>query len=751
MKSTTHCSYGWFLGRLLKEFADSLRHLVSRPAARVVLLFLAAFLPTITAATVAQSQVYQSASTTSYSAAGQTITFTYTYHTGSYAVSALSITGTIYDTGGSPVATLSPSCSGLPTGTNATITCTAAYTTTASDVSTGRTMQAYVTNYSVTNATNGSVFETGSQGSPALITISYVPSVTQSISFDALADTPFTSTPPALTATASSGLAVSYASTTGGVCTVSGSTISFVSAGTCSITASQAGDASYAAATPVSRSFSVTPGVNTITFTAPADRALSSGDFGLTATASSGLAVAFASNTAATCDVTGSTVSLLNVGTCTIVASSAGNSNYAAATSVSQSFSITAAVTTTTLSASSTSINYGTSITFTATVSGVAPTGTITFKDGATTLGAVALSGGTASFSTSGLSSGAHSITASYGGDSSNQVSISNTLSVSIVARPDPTLDPDVVGTVNAQAAAMQRFAQGQLDNIGGRLRQLHGTPPNGVWAAGLNSFGSLLQTASPGNTFVTSSLTVGFDHAFQDGWHTGIALGYGWDSTLVGTNGSRTNGSSISASLYSSYRFTPDIFLDVSGGFGYSSFTSKRYSTVGAVFLTGNRTGYEVFGSATLTSEQTFGGLTLAPYGGINAVHSVLNPYTETGSSVWALSYQTATVNSVDAVAGLRATLDIPVNWGSLSLNGHIEATRSFGGLFSQTLGYADLGNGSSYTLIGGLTRAGQGRGGLAVAAQMGGFDLNLGYDFTLSGLQLQSQTLSGGLLFAF
>ena len=52
------------------------------------------------------------------------------------------------------------------------------------------------------------------------------------------------------------------------MCTIAGSTITFVAAGTCWITASQAGDATYAPATPVTRTFNVTKGVNTITIPA---------------------------------------------------------------------------------------------------------------------------------------------------------------------------------------------------------------------------------------------------------------------------------------------------------------------------------------------------------------------------------------------------------------------------------------------------------------------------------------------------
>ncbi|MFI5912145.1 fibronectin type III domain-containing protein [Dactylosporangium sp. NPDC051541] len=59
--------------------------------------------------------------------------------------------------------------------------------------------------------------------------------------------------------TASSGLTVAFTSSTPAVCTVSGTTVTLVSAGTCTIAADQPGDATYGAAPTVSRSFTVDP------------------------------------------------------------------------------------------------------------------------------------------------------------------------------------------------------------------------------------------------------------------------------------------------------------------------------------------------------------------------------------------------------------------------------------------------------------------------------------------------------------
>ena len=59
---------------------------------------------------------------------------------------------------------------------------------------------------------------------------------------------------------------MSFTSQTTSVCTVSGSTVTLVAVGTCTIQATQAGNATYAAATPVNQSFQVTQESQTITF-----------------------------------------------------------------------------------------------------------------------------------------------------------------------------------------------------------------------------------------------------------------------------------------------------------------------------------------------------------------------------------------------------------------------------------------------------------------------------------------------------
>ena len=124
-------------------------------------------------------------------------------------------------------------------------------------------------------------------------------------------------------------------------CTVSGNTVHLTGAGSCTITAHQAGDATYAPAPDVSRTFTIARASQTISFGPLADKTFGDPDFAVSATASSGLAVSFAA--AGNCTVSGNTVHLTSAGSCTITASQAGNANYQPAANVPRTFTIKSA------------------------------------------------------------------------------------------------------------------------------------------------------------------------------------------------------------------------------------------------------------------------------------------------------------------------------------------------------------------------------------------------------------------------
>jgi uncharacterized repeat protein (TIGR01451 family) len=158
----------------------------------------------------------------------------------------------------------------------------------------------------------------------------------QTITFGALANKTFGDPDFTVSATATSGLTVSFAASS--QCTVTGSTVHLTGAGSCTITASQAGDPNFNAATSVPHGFTIGKSNQTITFGALANKAFGDPDFSVSATATSGLPVSFTAS--GQCTVSGNTVHITSAGSCTITAKQAGDTNYNAAPDVAQIFTI---------------------------------------------------------------------------------------------------------------------------------------------------------------------------------------------------------------------------------------------------------------------------------------------------------------------------------------------------------------------------------------------------------------------------
>jgi len=140
-------------------------------------------------------------------------------------------------------------------------------------------------------------------------------------------------------------------------------------------------------------------------------------------------AVRFGSNAAGAFSVVSAAqitaTSPAGTGTVDVTVTTAGGTS---AASGADQFSYAATGSTVALSSSPNPSGAGQAVRFTATVTGVTPTGTVTFYDGGTQIGAATLTDGTASFSTSSLTPGSHSITARYSGDGNNAASTSAAL-----------------------------------------------------------------------------------------------------------------------------------------------------------------------------------------------------------------------------------------------------------------------------------------------------------------------------------
>ena len=230
-----------------------------------------------------------------------------------------------------------------------------------------------VANESATNCTlDGSTLTATSTGTCALnaatpaaedhvaasttfyVTITGTP---QTISFGAgplltAADVPYGTTPPALTATSSSGLSVSYEISTPTICEalapdslVSTWRLRLLNLGTCSVLATQAGNAVYERATSIERSFTIVQGGQTIGLDALSDRRFDPTIAQLLPRFSSaGLPISYSGLSSNVCEPqfngTNFELKVFRPGTCTIRAEQAGTSTYRAADSVTRTFEV---------------------------------------------------------------------------------------------------------------------------------------------------------------------------------------------------------------------------------------------------------------------------------------------------------------------------------------------------------------------------------------------------------------------------
>jgi hypothetical protein len=183
------------------------------------------------------------------------------------------------------------------------------------------------------------------------------------------------------------------------------------------------------------------------------------------------------------------------------------------------------AATSTTLTSSLNPSTLGQAVTLTATVtpsagSGI-PTGTVTFMDGADTIGSVPLNGaGQATLSIATLAGGAHTITAVYGGDSNFKDSTSSALIHTVGKAETATAlnsspNPSTLGqTVNFVATVTGQYGGGAIT---GTVIFIEGK-------------GKVLGTASLVNGSATLSLST-----LRRGWHRVRAI-YGGDDNSNGS-----------------------------------------------------------------------------------------------------------------------------------------------------------------------------------------------------------------------
>lgn len=363
------------------------------------------------------------------------------------------------------------------------------------------------------------------------------------------------------------------------------------------------------------------------------------------------------------------------------------------------------------------------------------------------------------------------------------------TITIKVLARPDPSQDPEVIGLIRAQTESAKRFARTQISNFNRRLEQLHdggtrrrnamnidigvevaSSEPNvyvdnealserraadtlgwttrdfgdaaepavtrgnyasgdlAVWTGGYINFG----TSDDGGIdldHTTVGISGGMDYRFTQQFIAGLGMGYSRDETDVGDNGTESKAHALSFAAYGSYQPAPAVFIDGLIGYSFMDFDSRRFVTATGDIATGQRDGHQIFGSVTVGYEHHRDRLLVSPYGRLQASRSTLDDFTETDGGIWNLRYGEQTIDTLSGTLGLRAEYAVPTGWGVLTPRTRLEYTHDFEGSSRATLGYADIG-GLPYALDVESFSRDHVAVGLGIGAAIGE-NWNLGFDY--------------------
>lgn len=320
---------------------------------------------------------------------------------------------------------------------------------------------------------------------------------------------------------------------------------------------------------------------------------------------------------------------------------------------------------------------------------------------------------------------------------------------VLVSSQPDPSKNADALGIVAAQVEQARRFAQGQLDNIQGRLESLHdrlhdapavsnrltlnvngravpmsarpgigaaGTETDtaqaspvvaadhGIrtWLGGQASFGSFdARRGGSGFDSDTVSISTGADVRVGEHGLLGMAFGYSHDNSDIGREGAHSTAQGYSAAIYGSVQPGEGMYIDLVIGGGGLRFDSRRMDADSGRQLAGRRTGQQWFGSVTTGLAYRTGAWSWSPYARASWSLSSLNGFAENGPVTSALSYGRQLVRSSIGAVGLRVSGESEQAWGTLAPRARIEIGHDFQGESRMLLAYAQIPSAGEWSVM--------------------------------------------------
>ncbi|QNH19263.1 Calx-beta domain protein [Xanthomonas sp. GW] len=317
-----------------------------------------------------------------------------------------------------------------------------------------------------------------------------------------------------------------------------------------------------------------------------------------------------------------------------------------------------------------------------------------------------------------------------------------------VAPRPDPTLDAEVRGLIDAQAESTRRFAKAQIDNFQRRLEATHrgdrsfdnslsfqstshcrqaerGMPAQpcsqatwdkdadmdaddaaatptartavngelGLWVGGAIRSGSLdKQAQRAGVDFQSDGLSMGADYRAADALALGAGVGWGRDDSDVGNNGSRSKATAYTLAVYASFHPGRHFFFDTLVGYQLLSYDLRRYVTGNGELAEGRRDGSQWIASLSTGADLQHGDWQITPYARVDMARATLDAYSEEAMVPYALHYADMDVSTTTGNLGLRLEWRREMSWGQFTPQLRVEYQRDFQGRGDATLSYADI-----------------------------------------------------------
>ncbi|HLP69911.1 MAG TPA: putative Ig domain-containing protein [Rhizobium sp.] len=349
------------------------------------------------------------------------------------------------------------------------------------------------------------------------------------------------------------------------------------------------------------------------------------------------------------------------------------------------------------------------------------------------------------------------------------------TVTFTVSPRDDLSADADLVGLVEAQAAAAKRLAGSQIDNVGDHLRSLRGasclennldlgladgagvrapvsasagcSPFAGgnlaFWTNGSISLGDD-ETGTNTIDYLTAALTAGLDYRLSETVVGGLAIGYSRDRSDIGDKGTTSLNRAMSVTLYGLYQPGGGFFLDGLVGAGLLDFDSLRVTSATGSEAMASRTGRQVYAAVSGGYDLAVGDVSISSFGRLAASRSILNGVEESGAGWENASIGRQEIDSLTATVGFSLGYAIDLEDAVLTPELSLDFSHDFTETGDTVAGYADGGWPTDYVIPGSDESRNQLSVGLGMTLVSSGHGSVAGrYHATMDGSGLASQRL--------